>query len=76
MTDNRQSKLHVERVHDQPLGRTQAGRFFIPLRIFAGDGEPEEAHLVMSGPDTENLLRDLARLFGGTLSLGPIGGAA
>ncbi|TLQ38854.1 hypothetical protein [Streptomyces marianii] len=74
MTANSQIGYRVERVPDKPLGRTQAGRFFIPLRITDGQGTTE-AHLVLSGTDSEQLLGELSRLLAGgePAPLDPIG---
>ncbi|GHF06727.1 hypothetical protein [Streptomyces morookaense] len=61
MSADRRTGLRIERLPDEPLGRTKAGRFFIPLRIFMDD-EPATGHLIMSGSDAEELVRDLSRL--------------
>ncbi|MEV5509062.1 hypothetical protein [Streptomyces orinoci] len=75
MPEDRYNRLRIERLSDKPLGRTKAGRFFIPLRIFANDDEPTTGRLVMSGPDIEELVRDLSRLLNGDgPSIDSIGG--
>jgi hypothetical protein len=78
MTANRRTGWRIERAPDKPLGRTNAGRFFIPLRITKDDQEPTEAHLVLTGADSERLLGELSRLMTGgePAPLGPVCGPA
>ncbi|MEU9142001.1 hypothetical protein AB0D33_39720 [Streptomyces sp. NPDC048404] len=78
MTANRLTGWRVERVPDKPLGRTKAGRFFIPLRITTDRQETTEAHLVLTGDDSERLLGELSRLMSGgePAPLDPIAGTA
>lgn len=64
MTANPQTGWRIERAPDTPLGRTSAGRFFIPLRITV-DQETSEAHLVLTGADSEQLVGELSRLLAG-----------
>ncbi|MFK0296714.1 hypothetical protein ACIQU6_40445 [Streptomyces sp. NPDC090442] len=77
MTANRQASWRIERAPDEPLGRTNAGRFSIPLRITNGQ-EVFEAHLVLTGADCEKLVSELSRLLAGDepAPLDPIGGPA
>ncbi|MFJ3497364.1 hypothetical protein ACIPPJ_27740 [Streptomyces sp. NPDC086091] len=74
MTEHRRTGWRVERASDKPLGRTHAGRFFIPLRITTDDQETTEAHLVLTGDDSERLLGELSRLMneGGPAPVEPI----
>ncbi|MEV0657166.1 hypothetical protein ACH4NC_07670 [Streptomyces sp. NPDC017201] len=78
MTANRDTGLRIERAA-KPMGRTNAGRFFIPLQVIT-DGEPTaETNLVLTGTDTEQLLGELSRLLSGGAEphhLDPVGGAA
>ncbi|WP_449352564.1 hypothetical protein [Streptomyces shaanxiensis] len=78
MTANRRAGWRIERAPDKPLGRTNAGRFFIPLQISADGEEPIEANLVLSGSDSEQLVADLSRLMcgGEPAPLDPVGGPA
>jgi len=78
MTANRRTGWRIERAPDKPLGRTNAGRFFIPLRITTDDQNTAEAHLVLTGDDSEQLLGELSRLMSGgePAPLDPIGGPA
>ncbi|MFD3911186.1 hypothetical protein [Streptomyces sp. NPDC058603] len=78
MTANHQTGLRIERA-DKPMGRTRAGRFFIPLQVIK-DGHPTtETNLVLTGTDTELLLAELSRLLSGGAEphqLNPVGGTA
>ncbi|MFD5231032.1 hypothetical protein ACFWJ5_21330 [Streptomyces qaidamensis] len=67
----------VERSPGKTLGRTHAGRFFIPLTISHGE-ETAEANLVLTGDDTEQLHSELGRLLGGVTPepLAPVGETA
>ncbi|MBK3576113.1 hypothetical protein JHN63_20280 [Streptomyces sp. MBT65] len=79
MTANRQIGWRIERAPDKPLGRTNAGRFFIPLRITTDGQDVGEAHLVLTGSDSEQLVGELSRLIHGGVepaALDPIGGPA
>lgn len=78
MTANRQTGWRIERAPGKPLGRTNAGRFFIPLLITADGQEIAEVNLVLTGSDSERLLGELSRLLSGgePAPLDPIGGPA
>ncbi|WP_411129848.1 hypothetical protein [Streptomyces sp. x-19] len=59
------------------MGRTNAGRFFIPLRVTDGQQVTEE-YLVLTGADSEQLIDELSRLLAGgePAPLDPVGGPA
>lgn len=77
MTASRATGWRVERV-SKPMERTNAGRFSLPLRLLRDGEHVDDAALVLSGDEAEQLLVDLSQMLSGSASapptLGTMGG--